>query len=87
MSNRSRCLKKNDLGMISSKDSDQPGNLLSHCLEKRCPNEKTVPVQADPSFRWVTNEPRHEKTNFMVLIWSDTNWAVQPQKMARGLKF
>ena len=28
------------------------------------------------------NEPRHEKTNVLV---SDTNRAVQPQKMARGL--
>ena len=29
-------------------------------------------------------EPRHEKTNILV---SDTNQAVQAQKMARGLKF
>ena len=32
-------------------------------------------------------EPRHEKTNVLISTWSDTNRAVQPQKMARGLKF
>ena len=32
-------------------------------------------------------EPRHEKTNVLVPTRSDTNQAVQLQKMARGLKF
>ena len=32
-------------------------------------------------------EPHHEKTNVLVSDWSDTNQAVQLQKMARGLKF
>ena len=32
-------------------------------------------------------EPRHEKTNILVPTGSDTNRAVQLQKMARGLKF
>ena len=27
------------------------------------------------------------KPTLWFLTWSDTNWAVQPQKMARGLKF
>ena len=31
-------------------------------------------------------EPRHEKTNILVPTRSDTNQAVQPHKMARGLK-
>ena len=33
--------------------------------------------------RIVINEPCHNKTG----LRSDTNWAVQPQKMVRGLKF
>ena len=33
------------------------------------------------------HEPRHEKTNVLVSTWSDTNQAVQLQKMARSLKF
>ena len=34
-----------------------------------------------------TNEPRCEKTGLRgFLTWSDTNLAVQPLKMARGLK-
>ena len=33
------------------------------------------------------NVPRHEKTNNLVSACSDTNQAVQLQKMARGLKF
>ena len=32
-------------------------------------------------------EPRHEKTNVLVFDMSDTNRAVQSQKIARGLKF
>ena len=32
-------------------------------------------------------EQRHEKTNILVPTWSDTNQAVQLQKIARGLKF
>ena len=31
-------------------------------------------------------EPRHEKSSVLVSTWSDTNQAVQLQKMARGLK-
>ena len=36
-----------------------------------------------------SNEPRHEETNVLVSFptWSDTNQAVQLQKVARGLKF
>ena len=34
-----------------------------------------------------TFEMRHEKTNVLVSTWSDTNQAVQLQKMARDLKF
>ena len=33
------------------------------------------------------NGPRHEKPTFWFPTWSDTNQAVQLQKMARGLKF
>ena len=40
-----------------------------------------------PYLFFCKNEPRHEKTNVLVLTWSDTNQAVQLQKMARGLKF
>ena len=29
---------------------------------------------------------KDEKTNVVVLTRSDTNWAVQPQRIARGLK-
>ena len=32
-------------------------------------------------------EPRHEKNNRLVSAWSDTNQAVQLEKMARGLNF
>ena len=32
-------------------------------------------------------EPRHEKSKFWFPTWSDTNQAVQLQKMARALKF
>ena len=32
-------------------------------------------------------EPHHEKQTLWFLTWSDTNQAVQLQKMARGLKF
>ena len=34
-----------------------------------------------------SNEPRSEKTGLRGFRLSDTNRAVQPQKMARGLKF
>ena len=34
-----------------------------------------------------TNEPWHEETNVLISTWSDTNKAVQLQKMARCLKF
>ena len=34
-----------------------------------------------------SNEPRSEKTGHWGFRLSDTNRAVQPQKMARGLKF
>ena len=34
-----------------------------------------------------TYKPEHEKTNFGVPTRYDTNWAVQPQKQARSLKF
>ena len=42
------------------------------------------PVFLIESFR---NEPRHEKTDILVPTWSDSNQAVQLQKMATGLKF
>ena len=32
-------------------------------------------------------QPRHEKTNNVVLNRSDTNWSVSPQKKARNFKF
>ena len=34
-----------------------------------------------------TYEPGHEKSRFWFPTWSNTNQAVQLQKMARGLKF
>ena len=40
-------------------------------------------------FRYILllDEPRHEKTNNVVLNWSNTNRALQAQKTARSWKF
>ena len=43
------------------------------------------PVNAHMIHRII--EPRLEKNNVLFLTWSDTNQAVQQQKMAMGLKF
>ena len=50
-------------------------------LENRSDEEQT------PRYGRLKSELRHEQSCLRVPTRSDTNRAVQPQKMARGLKF
>ena len=52
---------------------------IMYCLNFGCSRTETLVL--------VSYEPCHEKTNILFPTWSDTNQAVQLQKMARGLKF
>ena len=58
-------------------------------LESTCKIVKEGKILCKLHFRkkWMhTNEPRYEKPKFWFPTWSDTNQAVQLQKMTRGLK-
>ena len=60
--------------------------LSTYTENKRCRSAVQFVQRLCRHFIEISNEPRCEKTGLQgFLIWSDTNRAVQPQKMARGL--
>ena len=76
------------MGLVVTKieDKQQPGTgtVKTKILLSK-PKWEIIDINMDRSYR--IYEPCHEKTSLCFLTRSNTNRAVQPQKMARGLKF